>query len=136
MRKIADPLRKFARAASNDKEVIAHIDAIADQIDSEHERRMEQQSCELHEELQKMLDEMQEQREHWADEATKMYRLFFSHEEYCVPESPSEMVAVAVKQLQEKYIRQAYALACENGNPITKGIIVEDACKLGIEVDD
>ena len=47
MRKIADPLREFARAASNDKEVIAHINAIADQIDSEHERRMEQQSCEL-----------------------------------------------------------------------------------------
>ena len=44
---VADPLREFARAASNDKEVIAHIDGIADQIDRDHERRMEQQAYEL-----------------------------------------------------------------------------------------
>ena len=52
--------------------------------------------------LQKWLDDMREQREHWADEATKMYRLFFSHDEYCVPDNPSEMVAVAVRTLQDK----------------------------------
>ena len=47
MRKIADPLREFARAASNDKEVIAHIDAIADEIDSEHERCISQETCKI-----------------------------------------------------------------------------------------
>lgn len=57
----------------------------------------------LRDELQKMLDETREQREHWASEATKMYRLFFSHDKYCMPNSPSEMVADAVGTLQEKY---------------------------------
>ena len=52
--------------------------------------------------LQKRLDNVREQRDHWADEATKMYRLFFSHDEYCVPKNPSKMVAVAVRKLQAK----------------------------------
>ena len=85
---------------------------VADSIDEWFKRLCEQQEAvmqstidemvEERDELQKRLDEMREQREHWANEATKMYRLFFSHDEYCVPDSPSEMVAVAVRQLQEK----------------------------------
>lgn len=51
-------------------------------------------------ELQKRLDEMREQREHWASEATKMYRLFFPHEEYGMPNEPSEMVVYKINELQ------------------------------------
>ena len=40
-----------------------------------------------------------------------------------------------LRKMAEKYVRQAYALACEKGNPITKDIIMEDARELGMEVE-
>lgn len=40
-----------------------------------------------------------------------------------------------LRKMAEKYVRQAYMLACEKGNPITMDIIVEDAREMGIEVD-
>jgi hypothetical protein len=40
-----------------------------------------------------------------------------------------------LRKMAEKYIRQAYMLACEKGNLITKDIILEDARELGIEMD-
>lgn len=40
-----------------------------------------------------------------------------------------------LRKMAEKYVRQAYALACEKGNPITRDIIVENAREFGIEVD-
>lgn len=40
-----------------------------------------------------------------------------------------------LRKLAEKYVRHAYGQACEKGNPITKGIIMEDACVVGIEAD-
>lgn len=60
-------------------------------------------------ELQKRLDEMREQREHWASEATKIYRLFFPHEEYGMPNEPSEMIVHKINELQAKLdaIREA-----------------------------
>lgn len=42
MGKIADPLRDFARTTTDETEILAVFDGIADAIDAEHERRMEQ----------------------------------------------------------------------------------------------
>lgn len=47
MSKITDPLREFARETTDEPEIIEIFDDIADQIDREHERRMEQQSYDL-----------------------------------------------------------------------------------------
>lgn len=74
----------------------------------ERERSFEESERER-DELQKRLDEMREQREHWASEATKIYRLFFPHEEYGMPNEPSEMVVHKINELQAKLdaIREA-----------------------------
>lgn len=45
--RVADPLREFARETTDEPEIIEIYDDIANQIDREHERRMEQQSYDL-----------------------------------------------------------------------------------------
>lgn len=65
--------------------------------------------------LQAKLDDMRKQREHWADEATEMFRLFFSHEEYCLPNNPSEMVATEVCNLRHKLEDIRVAMNCAVG---------------------
>ena len=39
-----------------------------------------------------------------------------------------------LRHMLARYMRQAYVQACDKGNPITVGIIEDDARELGIEV--
>ena len=45
--RVADPLRSWARETADEPEVIGFLDAMADGIDREQDRRMRQQSREL-----------------------------------------------------------------------------------------
>lgn len=132
---ITDELRKFATdpllGYASQELHVKRITAIADRIDEQHNELCEEfdevvtvlhntdekltRALDERDELRKRLDDMREQREHWADEATEMFRLFFSHEEYCLPNNPSEMVATEVCNLRHKLEDTRVAMNCAVG---------------------
>lgn len=120
--RITDELRECVASASKSHDRCiseAELLEIADRIDEQFDRICQQHEDVLQSTIDTMVDEceelqreleytkkslggMREQREHWADEAIVMFRAFFPHDEYCVPNSPSKMVIPKINEMQKK----------------------------------